>query len=70
MKYEVTDHVIYRTVYFTVEADNGEVYNVSLVENDVFDDWRIMDEKGNEINYNADLYDELVMLCEEKLKGS
>lgn len=68
-KYEVTDQITYRTVYFTVEADDGKVYNVSLAEDDWNDNWKVMDEDGNEINDDADLYDELIMLCEEKLKA-
>lgn len=67
MKYEITDQVTYRTVYFTIEADNGEVYNVSVAENDWSDDWKIMDEDGNEINDDSELYDTLVELCEAKL---
>jgi hypothetical protein len=68
-KYEVIDQVIYRTVYFTVEADNGKVYNVSLAEDDWHDDWKVMDEDSNELNDDTDLFDELVTLCEEKLKA-
>ena len=67
MKYEVTDQVTYRTVYFTIEADNGEVYNVSVAENDWTDDWKIIDQDGNEINDDSELYDTLVELCEAKL---
>ena len=67
MKYEVTDQVTYRTVYFTVEADDGKVYNVSLAEDDWHDEWKVMDEDSNEIGYDADLYDTLITLCESKL---
>jgi hypothetical protein len=67
MNYEVIDQITYRTVYFTVEADDGEVYNVSLAENDVFDEWRVMDSNSNEIDYDNDLYDKLITLCEENL---
>lgn len=68
MKYEVTDQVTYRTVHFTIEADNGEVYNVSLTENDWHDEWIIMDEDGNNIDDDSELYDELVTLCEDELR--
>jgi hypothetical protein len=68
MKYEITDQVTYRTIYFTIEADNGKVYNVSVAEeNEWKDNWRIMDEDGNEIDYDVDLCDALITLCEESI---
>jgi len=68
MKYEITDQVTYRTIYFTIEADDGKVYNVSVAEeNEWKDNWRIMDEDGNEINDNSELYDALVALCKESI---
>jgi hypothetical protein len=66
-KFEVTDKTIYYNIYFTIESDDGKEYIVRLVENDVFDEWKIMDEDGNDIDYNADLYNELIMLCEASL---
>ena len=68
-KYEVTDQITYRTVYFTVEADDGKVYNVSLAEDDWHDEWKVMDEDSNEITHDTALYGELITLCEEKLKA-
>ena len=67
MKYEITDQVTYKTVHFTIEADNGEVYRVNVTENDWKDEWIIMNEDGNEIDDNSELYDVLVALCEESI---
>ena len=67
MKYEITDQIIYKTVHFTIEADNGEVYRANVTENDLYDEWIIMDEDGNEIDDNPELYDTLVALCKESI---
>ena len=69
MKYEVTDKVVYRNAYFTIESDNGKVYDANLVEYEIYDTWHIFDEKGNDIEEDdPKLYDELIALCEESLK--
>ena len=68
MKYEITDKASYTTVHFTIESEDGSrEYRVSLAENDFYDDWRIMDEGGNEIEPETELYKELVTLCETEL---
>jgi hypothetical protein len=68
MKYEITDKVSYTTVHFTVESEDGKEYNVSMAENDFYDDYKIMDENGNDIEPGTDLYEELVMLCDAELE--
>jgi hypothetical protein len=66
-KYEITDKVSYMTVHFTVESEDGKEYRVSMAENDFYDDYRVMDEDGNEIS-GTELFEELVMLCNKELK--
>jgi hypothetical protein len=69
MKYEIVDKIDYTTVQFLIESEDGSrEYRVSMAENDFYDDWRIMDEDGNEIESETELYKELVMLCEAELK--
>jgi len=69
MKYEITDKASYTTVHFTVESEDGSrEYRVSMAENDFYDDYRVMDEQGNEIEPGTDLYEELVTLCDAELK--
>lgn len=66
-KYEITDAVTHRTVYFTIESNEGTVYNVNLIENEWQDEWVVMDEDGNRIDDDSELYDELTTLCENLL---
>jgi hypothetical protein len=66
MKYEITETTIYRNIQFIIEGED-QFYNVTLVENDIYDDWKIFDEEGNEIEEGSELYDELIALCEESL---
>ena len=69
MKYEITDKASYTTVHFTIESEDGSrEYRVSMAEDDFYDDWRVMDEGGNEIEPETELYKELVTLCETELK--
>ena len=68
MKYEITDKASYTTVHFTIEREDGREYRVSLAENDWHDDYQVMDENGNEIEPETELYKELVILCETELK--
>jgi hypothetical protein len=69
MKYEITDKASYTTVHFTIESEDGSrEYRVSMVENDFYDDYKVMDENGNDIEPGTDLYEELVMLCDAELE--
>jgi hypothetical protein len=68
MKYEITDKASYTTVHFTIESEDGKEYIVSLAENDVFDEWRVMDGEGNDIDHDVDLYDTLIAMCDKELK--
>jgi hypothetical protein len=66
MKYEVTDQITYKTVYFTVENDNGMVYLISMIENEDGDDWNITDENHNDIE-DEDMCSRLINICEAEL---
>jgi hypothetical protein len=66
MKYEVTDQITYKTVYFTVENDNGMVYLISMIENEDGDDWNITDENHNNIE-DENICSELINICEAEL---
>jgi hypothetical protein len=69
MKYEVTDKIVYRNAYFTIEGDDGKVYSANLVEYELYDEWHIFDEDNNDIEEDdPKLYDELIALCEQSLK--
>ena len=69
MKYEITDKASYTTVHFTIESEDGSrEYRVSMAENDIFDEWRVMDEECNDIDHNVDLYNTLIAMCEAELK--
>ena len=69
MKYEVTDKIVYRNAYFTIEGDDGKVYSANLVEYELYDEWHIFDEDNNDIEEDdPKLYDELITICEQSLK--
>jgi hypothetical protein len=51
-----------------IESEDGSEYRVSLAENDWHDDYQVMDENGNEIEPETELYKELVILCDNELK--
>jgi len=52
---------------FTVEGEDGTVYNVNLQENEWFDSWQVMDEDGNEVE-DETLRNELIDLCGNQLE--
>jgi hypothetical protein len=68
MNYEITDKVSYTTVYFTIEREDGREYRVSVVENDWYDDYQVMDENGDIINSDDPLSEMLIEMCENELK--
>lgn len=67
MKLEITHLQVSRTAHFTIEDEDGKEYIVNFAENDVFDEWRVMDEDGNDIDHDVDLYDTLIAMCNEEL---
>jgi hypothetical protein len=67
MKLEITHSQVFRTAHFTIEDEDGKEYIVNFAENDVFDEWRVMDEDGNDIDHDVDLYDTLIAMCNEEL---
>jgi hypothetical protein len=69
-KFKITDKVVYRNAYFTIEGDDGKVYTANLVEWELYDTWHIFDEQDNDIEDDPKLYDALVTLCEESLNDN
>ena len=69
-KFEITDKVVYRNAYFTIEGDDGKVYTANLVEWELYDTWHIFDEQDNDIEDDPKLYDALVTLCKENLNDN
>ena len=67
MKLEITHSQVSRTAHFTIEDEDGKEYIVNFAENDVFDEWRVMDEDGKDIDHDVDLYDTLITMCNEEL---
>jgi hypothetical protein len=67
MKLEITHLQVSRTAHFTIEDEDGKEYIVNFAENDVFDEWRVMDEDGKDIDHDVDLYDTLITMCNEEL---
>jgi hypothetical protein len=67
MKYEITDKTSYTTVHFTIEREDGRIYNVSMAENDWHDDYRVMDENGDVIEEGDPLYEMLIEMCDKEL---
>jgi uncharacterized protein YnzC (UPF0291/DUF896 family) len=68
MKFEITDQQVLRTAYFTVEGEDGIIYNVNLQENEWFDSWQVMDEDGNEVEDEV-LRGELIDLCSNQIES-
>jgi hypothetical protein len=67
MKYEITDKVSYTTVHFTIEREDGRIYNVSMAENDWHDEYRVVDENGDVIDNDDPLAEMLIELCDKEL---
>ena len=65
MKYEITDQHVYRTVYFTIESEDGKTYEVDLREYEFDDEWNIIDENYNLVD--AEICSELINICKAKL---
>jgi hypothetical protein len=62
----IVDTTIYKSFVFIVE-DGDKEYEVRMTENDVYDDWEILDVKnGDAISTDSELGKELIDLCTEQ----
>jgi hypothetical protein len=66
MRFEITDQHTYRTVYFTIESEEGKSYQVNLREYEFNDEWSIIDEDYNEVE-DEEICSELINICEAEL---
>ena len=68
MRYEITDKKSYKTVYFAIEREDGREYRVIIAENDLYDDYQVMDENGDILDNDDPLAEMLIELCDKELK--
>ena len=65
---ELTNKEEFKTINWVVEHDGNE-YGVTMVENHITDDWRVLEfEYGEEVPEQSDLWNELVAFCKKDLK--
>ena len=64
---EITNKEEFKTINWVIEHDGNE-YGVTMVENHILDDWRVLDfESGEEVPV-GDLWRELVAFCQGDLE--
>jgi hypothetical protein len=62
----IVDTTVYKSFVFIVEDGDNE-YEVRITENDISDDWEILDVKnGDAISIDSDLGRILIDLCTEQ----
>jgi hypothetical protein len=62
----IVDTTVYKSFVFIVEDGDNE-YEVRMTENDISDDWEILDVKnGDVISTDSELGKELIDLCTEQ----
>ncbi len=62
----IVDTTVYKSFVFIVEDGDNE-YEVRMTENDISDDWEILDVKnGDAISIDSELGKELIDLCTEQ----
>ena len=62
----IVDTTVYKSFVFIVEEGDHE-YEVRMTENDISDDWEILDVKnGDIISTDSELGKELIDLCTEQ----
>ena len=62
----IVDTTVYKSFVFIVEDGDNE-YEVRITENDISDDWEILDVKnGDAISTDSELGKELIDLCVEQ----
>ena len=62
----IVDTTVYKSFVFIVEDGDNE-YEVRMTENDISDDWEILDVKnGDAISTDSELGKELIDLCVEQ----
>lgn len=68
MNLSLIDSYVYKTYRFTIESEDGELYNISLTENEFDSTWVVMDGNGEEIDEVSDLGIKLIEMCEENIE--
>jgi hypothetical protein len=62
----IVDTTVYKSFVFIVEDGDNE-YEVRMTENDISDDWEILDvKKGDAVSTDSELGKELIDLCTEQ----
>jgi hypothetical protein len=62
----IVDTTVYKSFVFIVE-DGDKEYEVRMTENDVYDDWSIINvNEGDTISTDSELGKELIDLCVEQ----
>jgi hypothetical protein len=62
----IVDTTVYKSFVFIVE-DGDKEYEVRMTENDVYDDWSIINvNEGDTISNDSELGKELIDLCVEQ----
>jgi len=62
----IVDTTVYKSFVFIVEDGDNE-YEVRMTENDISDDWEILDvKKGDTVSTDSELGKELIDLCTEQ----
>lgn len=62
----IVDTTVYKSFVFIVEDGDNE-YEVRMTENDISDDWEILDVKnGDAVSTDSELGKELIDLCTEQ----
>ena len=62
----IVDTTVYKSFVFIVEDGDNE-YEVRMTENDVYDDWSIINvNEGDTISNDSELGKELIDLCTEQ----
>jgi hypothetical protein len=62
----IVDTTVYKSFVFIVEDGDNE-YEVRMTENDISDDWEILDVKnGDAVSTDSELGKELIDLCVEQ----
>lgn len=65
MKFEITDQAQYVTKTFTIEDETGNEYRVRFAENDIYDEWEVMTDDGEEVD--DELANQLIDFCETNM---
>ena len=61
----IVDTTVYKSFVFIVE-DGDHEYEVRMTENDITDDWEMVDEDGAVISITSELGKTLIEMCAEQ----